>query len=185
MVSDDGHRIVQAAEVRDDLRAVRGVALDRLVLVRLERALLEPAVRLQQLERTRAKRYRLALDRRGCLAHEECERDVERCKNRDDAYPDHALARRDETLRVLRLGIDLVRPERVFAVDTHDRRVDLEDVIEAEAAFDGILRAAELADRGYARRLAIVSPRSPSNADENRWPMRSGARFVHTSVPSG
>ena len=48
----------------------------------------------------------------------------------------------DEALRVLRLGVDLVGPECALAVGAHDRRVDLEDMVDAKPVLDRVLFAA-------------------------------------------
>ena len=85
-----------------------------------------------------------------------------------------------------RLRVDLVGAERALAVGAHDRRIDLEDVVDAElVARPRPPAPPSLLIEACARRFSIVSPRSPSSADEKRRPIRSGARFVQTSVPSG
>ena len=115
-------------------------------LDRLQRALLETAIGVHQLARTGAQRDRLALHGRRGVAHEQRQRGVQRREDRDDRNPDDTLARGDEALGALGLGVDLVRTQRAHAVRAHDRGVDLEHVAKPERTFRDVLVVPELVD---------------------------------------
>ena len=116
-------------------------------LDRLERALLEAVVRLQQLARAPSQSLRLAAQELRGAANEERERDVEGEEDARDDSPEDVAPRRDEVLERVRVGVDLVGADRPAGAAGRDRRVDLEHVVEAEAPLDGVLLAGELVDR--------------------------------------
>src|SRR5919109_163366 len=175
---------------RDRLHALRvsggiGVlGLDRGVqrLDRLERALLEPVVRVEQLARPPPQPLGLTAQEPRGAAHEEGQRDVEREEDDRERGPQHVQARRDEALQRPRIRVDLVRADRLAAGTGADRRIDLEQVVEAEAALDGVLVAREVVDRavGVARleRLSEVALELEVAADARAVAARPGEDAV-------
>src|SRR6266540_140822 len=138
-------------------RGVRILRVDGRIqaLDRLERALLEPAVRVHQLAGARLQRRGLATQPRRRIPDEQRQGAVEGEEHRDDCGPDQSLSGRDERLRVLRLRVDLVGADRVLAVVALQRRVDLEDPPVVDRALLGlVLLLVELADRGVRLVLA-------------------------------
>src|SRR5439155_8139832 len=61
--------------------------------------------------------------------------------------PEQMAPRGDEALERLRVGVDLVGPDRPARAAGLDRRVDLEHVIEPETPLDSVLVAREVVDR--------------------------------------
>ena len=135
----------------DPLRVAGGVrvlGLDGRVqrLDRLERALLEAVVRVKELARPMTEPLGLCPQQPGAAVDEEGERDVEREEDDRDGGPDQMAARRNEVLERLRVGVDLVGADGLAAAAGGDRRVDLEQVVEAEVPLDGVLVASQLVD---------------------------------------
>ena len=111
-------------------RGVRILGVDRGVqaLDRVERALLEQAVGLDEPQRTGAELLVLAAQGARRAAHEERERRPEDQEHDADGEPEHRAARADQPAQRLRVRVDLVRADCACPALILDGRVDLEQV---------------------------------------------------------
>jgi hypothetical protein len=135
---------LHAARVTGGVRILR---VDRRVeaLDRLERARFEPLVRLHQCARPVAELARLRPQRARGGADEERQGEP-REQDAGDRGPDHVPPRGERLLDPVRVGVDLVGAEDGVAIGGEDRRVDLEQVVEAQALLDPVLLDRELVD---------------------------------------
>src|SRR2546429_9419187 len=99
-------------------RRVGILRVDRRIeaLDRLERALLQAAVRLHQLSGPRAEGGCLALQCLRSPSYEQRQRGVQGRKDREDGEPDEVLAGGDEALGALRPRVDLVGADGSLSV---------------------------------------------------------------------
>ena len=149
-VAEHGQPVGRKAELRaerdddpaDALRVTGGVGILRLdrrvqALDRLERAVLEAAIGLEQLPRAIAEGDRLPAHAHGRAAHEQDEREPEGEEDRAGGEPDRAPVRGDRPLERRRVGVDLVGADDL-AVHEHGC-IDLEDALDPERRLGGVL----------------------------------------------
>ena len=111
---------------------VRVLCLDGRIqaLDRLQRALLEPAVRVEQRLRAFAQLARLAAERARGAAHQKGEGGPEREEHRRDRDPEEVPPRGERAFQVGRVRVDLVGADDLRL--PVDRRVDLKQVVEPQ-----------------------------------------------------